>query len=738
MKRVLLIIVTVFWVLTSVCHAESPDSGLNLDFESVDKNLPLVWQSNSANGYTVSADTSTVKSGKYSACMEFSGETPSSSMLYMILPNVYEGELITLSGYIKTENITDGYTGLWIQLNPMQDFVDMSANGIKGTTDWMHYSISIPMKSKKIKNIYVGVSLYGKGKMWIDDLKITIDGKDIMDAKIREPKVFVADSDHEFDNGSGIADIKTDKKTIALLSELCHVWGFLKYYHPAVASGKYNWDFELFRILPQITAAKSKSERETIYTTLIKKMGHFELAEKKGTDPSHIKLTPDYNWIEKARFSDTFTALLRKLINAKRPDEHYYISFQESGNPDLGNEKPYPSVTDPDTGFRLLALYRYWNIIQYLYPNRHLISGNWEDILPEFIPKVIRAVDKTAYTLAMLELIGKISDTHANIWGANKTLKSYWGNRYAAVIVNFIDEQPVVSGFYDDDKRKESGLQLGDVILEVNGKTIHKFIKSRLPYTPASNYTTQLRDIAFRFFRSNDTTITVQFLRDGKKMTAIVPTYPETEIDIYKKYDPVGPGFKILENNIGYLNNGIVTKADLPKIWPDVMKTKALIIDIRNYPKDFHIFELAKYLLPDSTPFVKFSQASASLPGLFTYTDTVTAGQKNPDYYKGTIIILINEMTQSSAEYHSMAYRTHPNAIVIGSQTAAADGDVSSLLLPGNISTMISGIGVYYPDGTETQRVGIVPDIIVKPTIDGIKNGRDEVLEKAIEVINGK
>jgi C-terminal processing protease CtpA/Prc len=49
---------------------------------------------------------------------------------------------------------------------------------------------------------------------------------------------------------------------------------------------------------------------------------------------------------------------------------------------------------------------------------------------------------------------------------------------------------------------------------------------------------------------------------------------------------------------------------------------------------------------------------------------------------------------------------------------------------------MISGIGIYYPDGKETQRIGIVPDIELKPTIKGIKEGRDEVLEKALEIIN--
>ncbi len=82
-----------------------------------------------------------------------------------------------------------------------------------------------------------------------------------------------------------------------------------------------------------------------------------------------------------------------------------------------------------------------------------------------------------------------------------------------------------------------------------------------------------------------------------------------------------------------------------------------------------------------------------------------------------------------------MALRIAPNAIVLGSTTAGADGNVSTIMLPGNIRTMISGIGVYYPDGTETQRVGIIPDIEMKPTIRGIRNGEDELLKKAIKII---
>jgi len=51
---------------------------------------------------------------------------------------------------------------------------------------------------------------------------------------------------------------------------------------------------------------------------------------------------------------------------------------------------------------------------------------------------------------------------------------------------------------------------------------------------------------------------------------------------------------------------------------------------------------------------------------------------------------------------------------------------------------MISGIGVFYPDGRPTQGVGIVPDLEVRPTIAGIRAGRDEVLEAAVRRVLGR
>jgi C-terminal processing protease CtpA/Prc len=84
-----------------------------------------------------------------------------------------------------------------------------------------------------------------------------------------------------------------------------------------------------------------------------------------------------------------------------------------------------------------------------------------------------------------------------------------------------------------------------------------------------------------------------------------------------------------------------------------------------------------------------------------------------------------------------MALRTIPGAQVVGSTTAGADGNVSEFTLTGGLRSMISGIGMFYPDGKPTERVGIVPDHTVLPTIAGVQAGKDELLEFAMKLILG-
>ncbi|WP_185208858.1 S41 family peptidase [Chryseobacterium sp. C3] len=714
------------WGMTSFAQQKIE----NLDFETSENNSPALWKLMGNNSAKVFSDFNEKQQGKASAVIESEGTEGFRAIMYT-LPNNYAGRKITLSGYLKTENVTDGFAGLWMRIDPEVAFNNMQNVGLKGTNDWKKYEITLNMSPENTQQIVIGALLSGKGKIWVDDLKVSIDGKDIENAKIFEKKLTKVELDKEFDKGSKISNISLDQNNIENLKKLGLIWGYLKYYHPSVAEGNYNWDYELFRIYKK-TENASAEQRDQILTDWIKGLGKFQTA--KNSEPKNVKIKPDLDWITNSGFSKEFTELLLQLKDAKRPKVNYYVDFFPNvDNPDFRHENPYREMKYPDEGFRLLSLYRYWNMIQYYFPYKNLIEEDWKGVLKEFIPKFINAKDETEYNLASLELIGRIHDTHANIWGNSKSLEKYFGERYSPVKLTFAENKPVVEGFYDENLGTQTGLKKGDVITEINGENMDNIIKNMLKYLPASNYPTQLRDISRKLLRSNAETINLTILRDGKTEEKTIKTYAYSDIKIKKEPKEF---FKMLDGNIAYVYMGSVNADLLPEVFEKIKNTKGLVIDFRSYPSDFVVFKMGKLLKPESSDFVKFTNTSNSQPGLFTFTPSLKTQGTGKKSYEGKIAILINETTQSSAEYHTMAFRTAPNAKVFGSTTAGADGNVSDIKLPGNISTMISGIGIYYPDGKETQRIGIVPDVEVKPTIDGIKYNKDEVLEKATKWIN--
>ncbi|MGD9491818.1 MAG: S41 family peptidase [Bacteroidales bacterium] len=738
MKKLTLVVFIVFFVITTYCQNKESNLKFNNDFEVVENGIPVGWNFFNSNNYKIALDSVVVFSGKSSASLEFTGGDSTFISLGYVIPDNYNGRKIKLSGYIKTENVR-GYAGLWMRIDPMIDFDNMYDRGVQGTTDWTKYEITLNMRPKETKQIVFGGLLVGKGKIWLDNLEITIDGKSIEKIKPPKIKMLPAKADKEFDKGSKIDFITAENNQIENLKTLGLIWGYLKYYHPNIAKGDYNWDYELFRILPAVMNAADKNDRDRILTAWIESFGSFPQRNEETKTDSEIKIQPDLDWIQNSEFSDELTTLLLKIKTAQRPDENYYIGLlPRVGNPDFKNEDMYASMKYPDTGFRILALFRYWNMIQYYFPYKNLIEEDWKNVLGEFIPRFIETKNDTDYVLTTMELIGRINDTHANIWGGHPALRKYFGMRYAAAELTFIEDKAVVTGFFGEKKGKETGLKIGDIISSVNDKPVEELVQEKLKQYPASNYPTKLRDIAPDLLRTNDTIIKVEYIRNNTKESTVLKTFTTKEAKVYSKYGNNDTCFKIINNEIAYINNESLQRAYLPKIWKSMKNTKGLVIDIRNYPSDFPIYSLSRYLMPERTPFVKITEGNIQNPGLFTFNKTLKAGRKNRNYYKGKVVILVNEISQSSAEFHTMAYRVHPNAIVIGSTTAGADGNVSKIYLPGGIFTMISGVGIYYPDGKETQRIGIVPDIEVKPTIQGIKEGKDELLEKAIEIILGQ
>lgn len=88
-------------------------------------------------------------------------------------------------------------------------------------------------------------------------------------------RTFLADRDTLFNNSSGIDEIRITKKNIEKIKQLGFVWGFAKYYHPNVAKGDFNFDYQLFRVLRKVIDIDSKTESEEIILKWLKSLGLF-------------------------------------------------------------------------------------------------------------------------------------------------------------------------------------------------------------------------------------------------------------------------------------------------------------------------------------------------------------------------------------------------------------------------------------------------------------------------------
>lgn len=533
-----------------------------------------------------------------------------------------------------------------------------------------------------------------------------------------------------FHKKSGIKIESINENQVRNLNKLCKVWGFVKYYHPKVISSSVNWDFELFRVMPKVLETKDSNEVDKVLYNWINELGEVKEGSENGS--KDVIMAPDIAWIKDDKYiskelSDLLVKLSKTYISER---DKAYVSFEkDSIFASFKNEKPYPNMTYDDAGYKLLSLYRYWNIIEYYYPYRDGIDEDWDGVLTEFIPKFIECKDSLSYKLTAAELTTKIHDSHAYAVDKRNELRRYWGFNAAPIKFQLVEDKVVITEIAEK-YAKDCKAQKGDVVLKINDKDIFEVIKEKARYKSTSNNKEIVKDLFGYLFNTSEDSLTLTLERDGKEIRENIKCYSLTNM-----FEQAEQSHKLLEENIGYINPGALAKGEIDKIMGEFKDTKGLIVDLRYYPSDPIMYTLGNYLMPKKVIFAKAAAANQAVPGEFDFCGDMEVGKDNPNFYKGKVIIIINEYTQSQAEFTTMALRKAPNAQVIGSNSIGADGDVAVFNLPGGIETAISGIGIYNPDKSETQRVGVKPDIYVKPTIYGIKEGRDELMEKAIEIV---
>ncbi len=531
------------------------------------------------------------------------------------------------------------------------------------------------------------------------------------------------------------------------LFSLAKVWGFLKYYHPTASDKNMDWDNELFVKIKQLDTINSVNSLNNLYINWINSLGQIPKRKTKipSFDNSYFKNT-NFSWIDLLYY---FSPKLKEKIKYIKDNKHdyknkYVIENYLTGLPNFKNELVYKDVDYLSKEYKLLTLFRFWNIIDYFCPNKYLFDKKWDTVLNEMIPEFIEVNNFNDYNRAIKYMVSCLDDSHSNYFFPVYFKRN---NYFTPFEVKIIGNKAVVTTIYIDSLCEKDNIQLGDVIDSINDEPTLVYAKKFWNLVAASNETIKKREVSPLLLVGESDSITLSYTRSNLFINNTIKRYDVNKIRDYYR-SPVknkieqSDKWKFVADGIGYVNLVNIEDSDIKKIFRDFSKTKGIILDIRNYPK-FNHNKLCKYIYPEKKRFIYFTKPNFTYPGNFEFRDKIklhllhdpfSTGKTNKNYYKGKIIVLVDENTQSQAEYIAMALRNAPNAIVVGSQTAGAVVNITKFLLPNGQKIQYTGYGAFDAKKNNVHRAGVVPDVLVKKTLEDPFG--NNYIKKAIKIIN--
>ncbi|MFP2928636.1 S41 family peptidase [Pyxidicoccus sp. 3LG] len=388
-------------------------------------------------------------------------------------------------------------------------------------------------------------------------------------------------------------------------------------------------------------------------------------------------------------------------------------------------ESPYPSRE-----LRLLAAVRLWNVVELFFPYTHLMEVAWSQQLPTLLKRFEAARDAKEYALEVAKASRELRDGHLSLSG-HPEYQGLWGGAWAPFEARDLEGKVVVTELLD--AQLAQGFSVGDVIEKVDGEPIEE----RLRYLDSIHQgSTEAATRLFHIYqalagpRGTEATFTV---RDAKG-----------EREVKLKRAPHSPrkerpreSFKLLEGNIGYVHLERLEPGEVAEVMKKVEGTRAVVFDLRGYPRGT-ASALAPYLNVKGAKTwsrieVPVVAGSSLVNGRMVLTQDIPTAEV--PVYRGRVVTLIDERAMSAAETLGLMLEATCGTTFVGSPTAGADGNMTYTSLPGGIWMSFTGMDFRHADGSQLQRKGLTPHVAVRPTLAGVRAGRDEVLERALRLL---
>jgi carboxyl-terminal processing protease len=393
--------------------------------------------------------------------------------------------------------------------------------------------------------------------------------------------------------------------------------------------------------------------------------------------------------------------------------------------------------------------------VKYNFVNQDRLQElNWDGLYLSYLPKVRQTKTTLEYLRLLQRMCAAIKDAHTNVYADAKELgdQIYSG---PLIRTRLIEDKVLVVRVYDEALRKD-GLEPGVELLKVDGIPVRQYAEERVaPYVSAATK----QDLEVRAFdyqlllgsKAAPVKLTLQDAKGNVFERTLARLTPEEQGKFFARTSQPAPlRLKVLEGNVGYVALDSFGDQKLVKefedIFPEIEKTSALILDLRNNGGGSSEigWDILAHLTdkPFTIPAWRTTEYHPSFRawGLGPQSYTEPDGARAPKagkFYAKPVVVLTSARTFSAAEDFCVGFDYMKRGAIIGEPTGGSTGQPLPFTLPGGLSARVRSKHDTYPDGREFVDVGVQPGVVVRPTVKGVRSGRDEVLEAAISYLKG-
>ena len=399
----------------------------------------------------------------------------------------------------------------------------------------------------------------------------------------------------------------------------------------------------------------------------------------------------------------------------------------------------------PTMAGRLLAGFRLWSAMRWRHANRDLYDEELDAVFVRVIPKLESARNEQQYAAAIGDLATALDDAEATLGGPS--VQTWLGTSTAPLRVRYVEGRALITDIVRDSATAALGLTVGTEIVAADGFPLAAWMSEHRRIGAASNEWTRNRN-QMRVMPRGPEGPALFKVRDaaGKERSINIPRRGSYNALLPRVQRPEATPVRRLDGNVGYIDLERVNQTSLDSALAAFRDTRALILDLRTdtvVSSAVGALERALATQPryvEAREVTRYASTSCDMPTVRL------AAQNCPDertqrliwghndttgHYRGRILLLIDERTQGAVERLALALEAATSVTYIGSPTAGAPSPATQLELPGSLTVGISLVEVRRGDGSQVQRVGITPNVDVRPTVKGIRNRQDEVLERA-------